>query len=205
MNDNRPDNTASLQEVHAYFRARTGGGEPKRYKTYPERGKYVVEIANRYCSNDATILDLGCNVGRNSEALRQAGFYKLYGIEINSYALDEMAREYSQLYKLMTLFNAPIETAIRVFDANEIDFAFTMTVLMHIHPDSERVFHEIARVTKVLLTIENEHSDDRCRWARDYGEIFQGFGATMIHNAMWNLGYGRDKYVVRVFDCGGVV
>ena len=201
----RPGNDCTLDTLHDYFRAKEGGGTPGRYEHHPERGKLVADWVTYACPNrEGKILDIGCNVGRNSEGLRRAGYKRLNGIEINSHAVAEMGRKFPKLAALMTVHNEPLEIAAPKLVTNDYEVAFTMTVLMHIHPDSSFVFHHIARCCLRLITIENELADNRARWKRDYGKVLTALGAEQITVVRSDLAGNEGNYFVRVFDCEGV-
>jgi hypothetical protein len=57
-----------------------------------------------------------------------------------------------------------------------------MATFQHIHPDSEWVFQEIARITKrYIVTIEDGKAVGQRRVPRDYSKIFPRFGFDLIH------------------------
>ena len=123
--------------------------------------------------NDA-ILEIGCNVGRNLNFLYQNGFRRFYGIEINSNAVSFMKKYYPEMYSCATISEGSIENKIKEIEKDSISLTFTMAVLQHIHPSSNFVFSEIARITsKYLITIEIENSYYYGMFPRDYRIIFE--------------------------------
>ena len=76
----------------------------------------------------AHILEVGCNVGNQLLVLQEMGFTNLYGIEIQSYAL-ELARSRVPDVK----FTQASVLAIPYPDQN-FDLVFTCGVLIHIAP-----------------------------------------------------------------------
>ena len=51
------------------------------------RTRFLLKIADRFISKNDSILEIGCNVGRNLNALYLNGFRDLSGIEINERAI----------------------------------------------------------------------------------------------------------------------
>jgi len=89
---------------------------------------------------DARILEVGCNEGNQLCALREMGFRRIYGLEIQEYALRRARQrlESAQL-ALATAFEIPYPD--RFFDV-----VFTSGVLIHIAPaDLPRALREIHR------------------------------------------------------------
>jgi pseudaminic acid biosynthesis-associated methylase len=92
---------------------------------------------------DARILEVGCNLGAQMLVLQQMGFANLYGIEIQSYALERARQRLPQA--VMTQASAfSIPHADGFFD-----LVFTSGVLIHIAPaDLPVALAEIHRCTK---------------------------------------------------------
>jgi len=191
--------------VHRWFREPDGGGQPSVYSRHPKRGEFVARTIADVCPDrNARILDIGCNVGRNSEYIRRLGYVHLHGIEINRHAVEAMSTTYPALASVMKVHNCAVEDIVKELATDSYDCAFTVTVLMHLHPDSEWVFAEIARITRRLVTLENEMANSKARWARDYGAIFTALGAVELGQSDTNLQGQPGPYVLRLFDCEGV-
>jgi len=93
-------------------------------------------------SADARILEVGCNMGNQLLLLREMGFHNLYGIDVQSYAL-ERARSRLDGVPLVqaTVFDIP-------YPDGYFDLVFTAGVLIHIAPgDLVRATTEIHRCT----------------------------------------------------------
>src|SRR3990167_7256156 len=91
------------------------------------------------------ILEVGCNVGRNLKGLWDAGYHQISGVDINRDAIDLLIKTYG------TSMNAIVYTGALEDKLKELlgySVVFSMCVLMHIHPDSESVFAEIARLAQ---------------------------------------------------------
>ncbi len=187
------------QDVHAYWSAPPGkGNQPQAYVDHPDRSAYLIGLLQRIGVADGSVLEIGCNVGRNLEALRRAGYGPLTGIEINAGALAEMGRVFPDLHGTATLINQPVETALPPMADGAVDVCFTMAVLLHIHPDSEWVFPHMLRVAKrYLVVIENEDQSSYKIFPRDYGKVFRGLGAEEILTEA--VGGSLQNYTARVF------
>lgn len=86
------------------------------------------------------ILEIGSNIGRRLLVLQRMGFKHLYGIEINSYAIERAKANTTGINIIQaSAFDIP-------FRDNYFDIVFTSGVLIHIAPaDIERALREIHR------------------------------------------------------------
>ena len=95
---------------------------------------------------EARILEVGCNTGTQLLMLREMGYANLYGIEIQSYAL-ERARSRLQGAELSQASALSIPYPDKYFD-----LVFTSGVLIHISPtDLPRAFDEIQRCSRTWI------------------------------------------------------
>jgi len=160
----------------------------------PERSLMLVNIINRLSLNkNASMIELGCNVGRNLHYLHNAGYTNLEGVEIRSEAVLRMR----QLYGLVIPVHVcPVEEMIRQLP--ERDLIFTMALLEHLHTDSEFVFDEMVRVAKYIVTIEDERCISWRHFPRNYKDVFESRGMEQI--AGWkNLPTLPNSFRARVF------
>src|SRR3990167_6731848 len=135
----------SREELHAYWRNPEPKNAPETYVNYPERTEYLVGLLKERAHTSESIMELGCNVGRNLKGLYDAGFSNLYGVEINLTALAMMLHTYPEVPAMV--YTGAIEDLLNPNHLPACDVVFTMCVLMHLHPDSEWVFGEIANHT----------------------------------------------------------
>lgn len=164
-----------------------------------------MELADKYATKDASIAELGCNVGRNLNQLRLAGYSSLWGVEINPRAVSEMRHAYPELTRVARIINSPIEEAIRTFAVRQFDVVFSMAFLEHVHPSSEWIFPEIARVTRrVLIVIEDEAGTSWRHVPRNYQSVFEPLGLRQVEvvNCREVEGLGPD-FKARVFEVKG--
>ena len=92
------------------------------------------------------ILEIGSNVGNQLLMLQKMGFKKLYGIEINAYAVEVSKTRCKNINIIQGVaFDIP-------FKDEYFDLVFTSGVLIHIHPrDIKKVLREIYRCTKKYI------------------------------------------------------
>lgn len=126
-----------------------------------------------------SILEVGCNIGRNLKALSHICKAELFGIEPN-----QKARQQAQEHKFINPSN--IRDAIGSslpFDDKSIDLVFTSVVLIHIPEDQiSATLSEIYRVSKrFILAIEYFNpttqlipyrNHDDLLFKRDYGSLY---------------------------------
>lgn len=173
----------SREALHEYWRNPSDAGNaPEQYATTgAARSAFLLSLMQPYTSKDKRILELGCNVGRNLNALHDAGYGLLCGIEINANAVAEMRQRYPALVAVAHIINEPIEDAIKPMRDGEFDVIYTMAVLEHLHSDSEWVFREMVRVAgTAVITIEDEASRTPRHFPRRYDQVFEPLGLRQV-------------------------
>lgn len=191
---------SSLPKLRQYYV--DGPFSPTDFLRGKERSLLLVDLVKAHATPEARILEIGCNVGRNLDYLYTAGFHKLEGIEINEDAVHKLRVSYPDMAQEARIYNGAVEDVIGDFADEQFDVVFTMTVLMHIHPDSEWIFPQIARITKKrLITIENEEALSWNHFPRDYGKIFESLGLRELEAVRCTgiEGLGSDN-LARVFE-----
>jgi SAM-dependent methyltransferase len=168
------------------------------------RAEMLLDIIRTLDLEGGCIMEIGCNAGRNLAALWQAGYHDLAGIEINPAAVRMFRETFPECAAVPMSANA-VEDVIRELPDGWYDCVFTMAVLLHLRPESEWVFAEMARISaRYVITIECENSEIKNaagvqrHWARNYQEIFESLGFRQVHlmNGLGDL----TKYIVRVFE-----
>lgn len=110
---------------------RTGSLE-KLNKIYTDlTGISITKVFNNFFSDfdrDIEILELGCNVGIKLEILKEMGFSKLNGLEMNPKAIKIAQKNHPEI----NFINSSIEE----YDSKgkTFDLVFTYGVLIHQHP-----------------------------------------------------------------------
>ncbi|MET3698870.1 methyltransferase family protein [Bacillus oleivorans] len=176
------DEQLSLDAVHNYWKdPKEEGNLPEAYIAPIERSQYLHELIKKYADLSATLLEPGCNVGRNLNYLLRKGYKNLTGIEISENAVSLLKSTYPELANTAQIHNAPIEEIVTDFKTGGFDVVFTMAVFEHIHYESNWIFKEIARITKsYLITIESEDGVSGRHFPRNYKSLFEPLGLKQI-------------------------
>lgn len=196
----------SREELQSYWsRPPDKGNFPEDYLQGAARSEWLAGIVKRHLKEQGSILEIGCNVGRNLAHLYRAGFRRLAAIEINEDALRLLRQTFPEVAAVARFERGAVEEKIKVFPDNEFDLVFTMAVLEHIHKDSEWIFGEMVRVTKdLLITVEDEREVSERHFPRRYDRIFKELGMTQVEthdcSAIEGLGAG---FTARVFSKTG--
>ena len=118
-------------------------------------------------SKEAKILEIGCNTGMQLVGLKRMGFKNLYGIELQSNAVEESKKYTSGINIIQgSGFDVP-------FKNGYFDLVFTSGVLIHISPDNlANIISEIYRCSsKYILGFEyfaEEETSVNYRGNEDY-------------------------------------
>jgi len=187
----------TLDQAHDYWKEPDNTNNAPDYLKPVVRSKYLSGLFRQANIRPTmSILELGCNSGRNLNYFHHLGFNRLQGIDISQQAINcnplyEVKRNCSclSIEDYYSLDNAPI------------DVIFSMAVLMHLHPDSEWVFEKIVeQVHRWLVVVEYEGGQkmDRC-WSRDYGNIFNQFGMRILHQEIITGVSGLNNYTGYLF------
>lgn len=163
------------------------------------RTKLLVNYIKYYSLKNDSILEIGCNVGRNLNALYNNGFHNLYGIEISKNAIKELRNKYVML-KDCDIQNISVEDYL-IKDNDKKDIIFTMAVLQHIPIESEWIFESISKkFNKYLITIEDEVWKSERHFPRNYGKVFEKYGLKQIYKKrLWFINSLGGNFRLRVF------
>lgn len=140
-----------------------------------------------------SILELGCNCGRNLAMLHFAGYTDLTGIELNPDAVALMR----EVFPFAASFDVQVGDVYSILPTiGRYDIVYTMAVLEHL-PD-DRIFPMIeGAVGKYLVTVEDERSEGARHFARRYDKVFS---LKQVKKARV-LGM-NDRFMLRVFRRG---
>jgi SAM-dependent methyltransferase len=132
-------------------------------------------------SSSASILEVGSNAGPNLERLRQLGYTRLSGVEINDAAIEEMHARFPALAREADIHRGSLEEVLPRRATSSVDVVFSMAVLHHIHPASNSIFAEMVRVARdYVCVIEPETITVPYIFARNYGRVFERLGCTEV-------------------------
>ncbi len=192
----------SRDAVQEYWRSASDmGNRPEDYVRAPvERSQFLLELIRLAQLQDPSILELGCNAGRNLAWLQQAGYTRLTGIEISPAAVALLRETYPALAACATLHESALEDALPGFADRQFDVVYSLAVLVHIHSDSDWVFPEIARITgDCLITIEDELNETPRHFLRQYQAVFEAQGLTQVLKRDCSHIDGLGPYTARMF------
>jgi pseudaminic acid biosynthesis-associated methylase len=136
-------NALSLQEMQLLYQERYGTTRTEM------NSKFVDEF-----DTDMKVLEVGSNIGNQLLCLQEAGFRNLYGIELQSYAV-ELSKSRTKGINIMqgSAFDIPFKDGF-------FDLVFTSGLLIHIDPeDITIVLDEIHRCTKQYIWCFEYYSD----------------------------------------------
>ena len=109
---------------------------PNCYTIRKRVSKAIVAIAeDMEVTKDSPVLDIGCNVGRNLEYLRRAGFHDLTGVDVSPYAFQFTEKHYPELAGQMSFYQAKIQDIIPHIEGTGW-LVVSSAVLLHIQPTS---------------------------------------------------------------------
>ncbi|WP_083239283.1 class I SAM-dependent methyltransferase [Methyloceanibacter superfactus] len=188
-------------EAHQYWAHPPDKNRPENYaRASDERSLSLVRYVRGLLPEGGSILEVGCNIGRNLNFLWEAGYHDLTAIEINAEAIALSRNAYPAMNPNIILGSA--EDILPNLPDLKFDLVFTMAVLVHIHTDSDDVFQHIARIGKRVLVIEQEDEprlpSDR-HFIRDYQVVFTDLGMLQIMSERPVPGLLRS-YVCRAFE-----
>ncbi len=188
----------SREEIHEFWKHGSGHAFDLRVK---DSILFLVEIAKRYVTPPARILEIGCGDGRNLNYLFLDGFQNLAGIEICEADLRLLEQRFPKLAEQAVIYNESAEEALVKIPNEEFTLVFTMAVLQHIHPSSEFIFGEIARITgRYIITIEIEQLRGWACFPRNYKIVFEPLGLKQVEEIDCSRVNGWEHYIARVFE-----
>lgn len=186
------------EELHKYWKSRGTFGENGivSYIRGRKKSRFLVELFDKMrIPKTASILEVGCNVGRNLNELHEAGYKNLSGFDINSSAIKKAKRLFPHLTKIVERSAEDFFAKPRLYNV-----IFTMAVLEHLPIESAEVFKRIAQSAKdYIISVEYEGPSGNPRIIqRDYGKIFGKRGFVQVHGGPVVNVRSLDKYIVRI-------
>jgi SAM-dependent methyltransferase len=181
------DDIVSVPQLYNYMSQDRPYGQ--FYSTAPKwssRSQTIINVVSTLITQEDSILEIGCNLGRNLNHLWQAGYKNLRGMEISEYAVKRLRDEYPCLAAIPVDIG-PAERSIQNCGSASVDAIFSMAVLEHLHPDNKHLFADIARVArKYVLAIEpREGHRSHMQYPWDIKKEFTAVGLTCIDQKPW--------------------
>jgi SAM-dependent methyltransferase len=152
--------------------------------SYAAKSTEIIDFMHELWKPDVTqadrVLEIGCNAGANLARLRRLGYANLSGVEIDTESTVELRSAFPELAETL-IWQGSIEDVLPSIEANGVDVVFTMAVLQHIHPSSNRVFAEMVRVAaRLICVIELEQVVTHHHFCRDYSRVFEALGCRQL-------------------------
>lgn len=197
----------SQEECQEFWASREDGANAP--DTYVAKATGIVDFLHAFWSPEVTpadhVLEIGCNAGANLNRLRELGFERMTGVEINPNALEVLRRVHPELEAGADLVRDSIESALGRLPDGAADVVLSMAVLIHLHPTSSGVFEEMARVARYVCVIELENAANNYVFPRNYRRVFERLGcielrqATITPRGYPDVSREYDGYVARLF------
>ncbi|MGA9217648.1 MAG: class I SAM-dependent methyltransferase [Nitrososphaeraceae archaeon] len=192
----------SREKLYSYWKTPNDRwNSPELYLQGHERSEFLVSIVKRYLNHEDSILEVGCNVGRNMQFLFDAGFRNLSAVEISAKALELLKLKFPIIAKSSRIYNSTIEDWVQSYSSLQFDLIFAMAVLEHLHWDSDWVFSYLSKMSKkYLVIIEDEWQVSNRHFPRNYKDIFENLGMTQLEeiNCIHIPGLNKN-FFARVF------
>lgn len=192
----------SREKLYSYWKTPDDRwNSPELYLQGHERSEFLVSIVKRYLNCEGSILEVGCNVGRNMQYLFDAGYRNLSAVEISAKALEIMKLKFPIIAKSSSIYNSTIEDWVQSYSSLQFDLIFAMAVLEHIHWDSDWVFSYLSKMSKrYLVIIEDEAQVSNRHFPRKYKGIFENLGMTQLEEINCiNIPGLNKNFFARVF------
>lgn len=188
----------SKEKIHTYWMHPWDRDNlPQEYLNGKERSEFLLGLVKEYCQPSYNIMEIGCNVGRNLNHLFLAGYNCLWGVEINEEAVGLLKQSFPEMARHTQIINGSAEEVLPGFEDGALNVVFSMAVLQHIHPNSESIFSEMARITSnYIITVEDELMPHWRNFPRNYKEVFEPLGFYQIYECNCENVPGLNRYYI---------
>jgi SAM-dependent methyltransferase len=203
----------SRDECESYWRASGNGDEGNRPEDYAAKDRAIVGFLAGFWTPEIgtgdSVLEVGCNAGANLEGLREQGYGRLTGVEINDAALQELRRAFPELAAVADLRAGAANEVLAGVADDSIDVVFSMAVLLHVHPSSHEVLAQMVRIARrYVCVIEAETATAAYVFPRNYRRVFERLGCTEVRSVTLarsshpEVGLGYFGYTARLLRVG---
>ena len=185
-------------DTYARNEKEVGFGEPSFYAEaqFNYISEQIVRMLELVEADKAwKVLEVGCNCGRNMDHMLRAGYEDIEGVEINPKAVEYAREHFPEVASGMTVSDA--QSFLATKPPGSYDLIYTQSVLMHVPPEDDYLFEQMARVAGKMLFISEVEVQAgnllRHKFNRNYREVFEALGWRQI------LLKPHDRRVMRVF------
>jgi len=195
-------------DLYRFWRQESPDGNRFSTPSNSPRSETILRIIAPYVTPGASVLEIGCNVGRNLNHLWHSGYRDLRGLEISAHAVRRLREGYPSL-RGVPVDIGPADRVLPSYSDAAFDLVFTMAALEHIHPDHRDVFAEISRIARRhVLTIEPRaregHASHR-QYPWDARGELESNGLRLVETKVWTALWptsptAPDSHWCRDFD-----
>ena len=168
-------------DTYARNAAEVRFGEPRIYAAarFNYISEQIVEMLEMVgADKEWKVLEVGCNCGRNMVHMLEAGYENIEGVEINPEAVEHAREYFPGVAGMMTVSDAQSFLAMKPSEC--YDLILTQSILMHVPPEDDYLFKQIARVSSKMLFISEVEVQignlRRHKYDRNYREVFEALG-----------------------------
>ena len=165
---------------------------PESYSKARPRSIRLVSIFNELgIDKNSSILEIGCNAGRNLEYLRQDGYTNLHGFDISPQAIAYSKDFFPELHTTASIKVGEAPACLYEYK-QKFDVVFTMAVLVHITTkDKDNILSWVKHNTNIFIGVEPgefaaEELERSAERYKDQGILFSG---TNLHAKLIELGF----------------
>lgn len=123
---------------------------------------------------NASLIDLGCNVGRHLNYLYQAGWHHLTGVDFSARAIEDMSVRYPELHRGIKTVAASFQEFLPKCE-DSFDIVYSRGATFELVPPSFPLIRHVCRIAKtyvVIVIAEAGHAYPRY-WEYEFAR--QGF------------------------------
>lgn len=132
-----------------------------------------------------SLLEIGANCGVNLYHLNRLGYHNIAGVEISSLAIEQMRQSFPGLDQRAKIYLGSAEEILPTIPSSSYDVVFTMGAAMHIHPASNFIFGEMARIArKYICSLEPEVANSNFVFARNYRRVYEHYGCSQLKSVL---------------------
>ena len=164
------------------------------------RGRFLVELIDRYEEHDSKILEIGCKSGKNLQPLYEAGYENLTGLEVDGRRLDRLERLFPGLSSRVEVLEGPVLEVISRLADSSFDMVFSVGYFEE-DEDRENLFDEMARVARQRILIIEDERDIPGRAPRNFRSVFESRGFEQVEEIDVSIEPDiRSVFFGRVFE-----
>jgi SAM-dependent methyltransferase len=181
---------ASRASQYRYWQTPQPEGHPivPRHDSTRSARAIAKRVSKEVGEKSDLIIELGSGDGRLLAALVEAGYTNVMGVEINPHAVAVMRETRPELAHVQVLVG-PAEQVLKGFGDDSVRCVVTAATLGHIHPDSADLFDTIARITSLVITVDDPPRQLRRQHPWDLEHEFTSRGMTLRRS------HGLERHV----------